>query len=105
MKFAGSINDKVTCSLYRTSVVKEDLINFFNVKCSNQAYCNEITGTVSYATPRLNTFWRYAKVELAPPTPAEFPAVQQGFQNLIKSAQTGKWKTVPVKVYRCSELE
>ncbi|XP_074653082.1 ATP synthase F(0) complex subunit g, mitochondrial-like [Tubulanus polymorphus] len=56
-----------------------------------------VTGAVTFAKPRLQTFWKYAKVEMMPPTPAEFPQVQQGFQNLIKSAKNGKWKTVTVK--------
>ncbi|KAK8736221.1 hypothetical protein OTU49_004876, partial [Cherax quadricarinatus] len=52
---------------------------------------------VDAATPKLNTFIRYAKVELVPPTPAEFGSVAQGFGNIVKSAQTGAWKQLTVK--------
>ncbi|XP_064651243.1 ATP synthase subunit g, mitochondrial-like [Lineus longissimus] len=52
---------------------------------------------VAFGQPRLMTFWKYAKVEMMPPMPSEFPAVQQGFMNLIKSAQKGKWMTVTMK--------
>merc|ERR1719334_2386823 len=52
---------------------------------------------VKYATPRLKTFWSYAKVELRPPTLGEMPQVQEGFNNIIKSAQTGKFKTLTIK--------
>ncbi|ESN96292.1 hypothetical protein HELRODRAFT_189182, partial [Helobdella robusta] len=48
-------------------------------------------------TPKLNTFWKYAKVELKPPTPAEWPQVAQGFQNLAKAVRTQKWKQLTVK--------
>ena len=53
---------------------------------------------VADATPRLQTFWSYAKVELKPPTLGEMPQVQEGFNNIIKAARTGKWKTLTVKV-------
>merc|ERR1711860_195949 len=52
---------------------------------------------VAFAKPKLATFWKYAKVEMKPPTPAEFPAVQQGFTNLLNAAKQGKWKNVTVK--------
>lgn len=52
---------------------------------------------VDSATPKLNTFMRYAKVELVPPTPAEVGGVAQGFNNIVKSAQTGAWRNMPVK--------
>merc|ERR1712168_3272 len=49
------------------------------------------------ATPKLNTFVHYAKVELVPPTPAELGAVASGLGNIVKSAQTGAWKQLTVK--------
>ncbi|XP_071552944.1 ATP synthase subunit g, mitochondrial-like [Panulirus ornatus] len=52
---------------------------------------------VDAATPKFNTFMKYAKVELVPPTPAEFGAVTQGVNNIVKSAQTGAWKKMTVK--------
>ena len=61
-------------------------------------YLINLTAAVDSATPKLNTFMRYAKVELVPPTPAEVGGVAQGFTNIIKSAQTGAWKKMPVKV-------
>ncbi|KAK7106022.1 ATP synthase subunit g, mitochondrial-like [Littorina saxatilis] len=55
------------------------------------------TNAVKYATPRLQTFWKYAKVELRPPTLGEMPQVQEGLNKLVISARTGKWKAVTVK--------
>jgi hypothetical protein len=57
-------------------------------------------GLVAFGQPRLMTFWKYAKVEMMPPMPAEFPAIQQGFTNLIKSAQKGKFMNLTMKVSR-----
>nr|KAG5703572.1 hypothetical protein BaRGS_000957 [Batillaria attramentaria] len=54
--------------------------------------------SMKYATPRLKTFWSYAKVELRPPTLGEMPQVQESFNKLVTSARTGKWKQLTVKV-------
>ena len=53
---------------------------------------------VAGARPRLATFWRYAKVELKPPMPSEFGEVSSGLARLSKSAMTGKWRHLTVKV-------
>merc|ERR1711976_96997 len=58
---------------------------------------NLAKNTVTFATPRLQTFLRYAKVELVPPSPAEMPAVQKGFNDLLNSAKTGKWKQLTMR--------
>ncbi|XP_077985752.1 ATP synthase F(0) complex subunit g, mitochondrial-like [Glandiceps talaboti] len=55
------------------------------------------TGLVQWSTPKLKTFWHYAKVELIPPKPSEIPAVQKGLQEVIAAAKTGKWKTLTVR--------
>ncbi|XP_071500359.1 ATP synthase subunit g, mitochondrial-like [Diadema antillarum] len=52
---------------------------------------------VEYSKPRLAKFLYYAKVELVPPTPGEFPAVQKGVMDIIKAARTGKWAQLTVK--------
>lgn len=57
-----------------------------------------LSAAVDSATPKLNTFVRYAKVELVPPTPAEFGDVAQGFNKIVKGAKTGAWKKLSVKV-------
>ncbi|RNA14618.1 ATP synthase subunit mitochondrial [Brachionus plicatilis] len=54
-------------------------------------------GVVEFSQPRLRTFWRYAKVELRPPTPGEIPEVSKGLTELLNSAKTGKWKQLTVK--------
>jgi len=67
-----------------------------------------ITGVVSkipglmksaadYSTPRLNTFFYYAKVELTPPGPGDIPKLTQQMNSLVASAKNGKWKNVTVK--------
>jgi len=53
--------------------------------------------TVTFATPRLQTFLRYARVELAPPTPEQIPQATQAIKGLVAAARQGKWKTVTVK--------
>ncbi|XP_047002047.1 ATP synthase subunit g, mitochondrial-like [Schistocerca americana] len=50
-----------------------------------------------YAQPRFQTFLKYARVELTPPTPGEFPQVASGIQKLLSGARTGRWKQLTVK--------
>ncbi|XP_071958745.1 ATP synthase subunit g, mitochondrial-like [Antedon mediterranea] len=52
---------------------------------------------VQYSKPRLSKFWYYAKVELAPPYPSEFPQIMKSAQDIVKSATTGKWAQLTVK--------
>jgi len=56
-----------------------------------------IKSVTEYSTPRLNTFWHYAKVELTPPGPGDIPKITQGMSNLVASAKSGAWKNVSVK--------
>lgn len=52
---------------------------------------------LTQAKPKLNVFMKYAKVELTPPTPGDFPAIKQSIGKIISGARTGAWKQVPVK--------
>jgi F-type H+-transporting ATPase subunit g len=56
-----------------------------------------VSRVLTQAKPKLNTFMHYAKVEMTPPTPAEFPAVARGFGNLIRGARTGAYRNVTVR--------
>ncbi|KAG0429015.1 hypothetical protein HPB47_024015 [Ixodes persulcatus] len=49
------------------------------------------------ATPRLQTFVKYAKVEMMPPSPRELPEVMRGFGNLVSSAKSGAWRHLTVR--------
>lgn len=53
---------------------------------------------VEASKPKLDIFLKYAKVELAPPTPSEIPAAIGGFRKLITAFGTGKWRHTPVRV-------
>ncbi|KAK2145102.1 hypothetical protein LSH36_703g01058 [Paralvinella palmiformis] len=56
-----------------------------------------INGLVDATTPKLQTVWKYARVELRPPSLSELPEVRKGFQDLVKAYRTQKWKQVTVK--------
>jgi len=48
--------------------------------------------------PALQTFIKYARVELQPPRFSELPQVRQGFGNLFTAVRTQKWRQATVKV-------
>jgi F-type H+-transporting ATPase subunit g len=52
---------------------------------------------MTQARPQLNTFMKYARVELTPPSPGDFPAIRQGIGRLITGARTGAWKQLTVR--------
>ncbi|KAJ8922871.1 hypothetical protein NQ315_007906 [Exocentrus adspersus] len=52
---------------------------------------------VQESKPKLNTFMKYAKVELTPPTPADIPQIRAGIGRLISSAKNGTWKNLTVR--------
>lgn len=53
---------------------------------------------VSSARPKLQTFMRYAKVELVPPTPAELGEASQALAKGINTIRSGKWQSFTVRV-------
>ncbi|KAL8173481.1 UNVERIFIED_CONTAM: ATP synthase subunit g, mitochondrial [Gekko kuhli] len=56
-----------------------------------------LSGAVAYSRPRLATFWHYARVELAPPTPAEIPKAVDSMRALARSFQAGRLKHLTLK--------
>ena len=49
------------------------------------------------AQPKLKIIWKYAKVELTPPSPRDLPQVKRTISDLIRAAKTGRWKTTTVR--------
>lgn len=45
----------------------------------------------------MQTFLKYAKVELVPPSPADIPQIRAGIGKIISGARTGAWKQTPVR--------
>lgn len=70
----------------------------FDIKRLKVSHDCFIAGFVDTATPKFNLFLKYAKVELAPPTPADIPQIRSGIQKLLTGFRTGKWKETTVKV-------
>lgn len=52
---------------------------------------------LAQARPQLNTFLKYAVVELTPPKPGDIPAIRHGISKILNGARTGAWKNVPVR--------
>ncbi|EDO39978.1 predicted protein [Nematostella vectensis] len=57
----------------------------------------QATATARKAQPMLGKFWTNARVELAPPMPSEWPAIQKSFMNLKDAALSGRFLNVTVK--------
>ncbi|ODM99361.1 ATP synthase subunit g, mitochondrial [Orchesella cincta] len=49
------------------------------------------------AQPKFQVFLRYAKVELAPPTPGDIPKALGGIRNILSSFRTGRYKQLTVR--------
>ncbi|CAL8122724.1 unnamed protein product [Orchesella dallaii] len=49
------------------------------------------------AQPKFATFLKYAKVELAPPTPGDIPKAIGGIRNILSSFRTGRYKQLTVR--------
>jgi len=57
-----------------------------------------VAAAANYSKPRLATFWKYARVELTPPTPGEIPVAIESFKGLVASFKAGHYKQITVKV-------
>lgn len=53
---------------------------------------------MSTVKPNLNTFVKYAKVELTPPKLSDLPEIKNEISKIIQSGRTGRWKNITVKV-------
>lgn len=58
---------------------------------------NSLVAMMVQAQPKFQTFLKYAKVELTPPTPRDIPAIRQGISKLISGARTGRWRDTTVR--------
>ncbi|XP_025415627.1 ATP synthase subunit g, mitochondrial-like [Sipha flava] len=56
-----------------------------------------ISSIISTAKPNLNTFIKYAKVELTPPKLSDLPEVKNEISKIIQTAKSGRWKNITVK--------
>ncbi|KAG4072320.1 hypothetical protein HA402_004252 [Bradysia odoriphaga] len=56
-----------------------------------------VNSLIVQGRPKFNTFLKYAKVELTPPTPGDIPAIRAGIGKIINGARTGAWKNTTVR--------
>lgn len=56
-----------------------------------------ISSFIATAKPNLQTFVKYAKVELTPPKLSDLPEVKNEISKMIQTARTGRWKSITVK--------
>ena len=57
-----------------------------------------ISATFNLTKTRGGIMWKYAKVEMRPPSFDEFPQIKQSINNIIVGAKTQKFMKMPVKV-------
>ena len=57
-----------------------------------------ISATLNFSKTRGGSMWKYAKVEMKPPSFDEFPQIKQSINNIIVGAKTQKFMKMPVKV-------
>ena len=62
-----------------------------------------ISGLFETSKPYGRVMWKYARVEMKPPTMAEFTQAQERLLLMTKSARSGAWKNLTVKVCRIYE--
>ncbi|CAG0887021.1 unnamed protein product, partial [Darwinula stevensoni] len=63
----------------------------------NQYPFSYALGVIAATRPKLQTFWKYAKVELRPPSPSEIPQIKREIQNLLVAAKERRWKQLTVQ--------
>ncbi|XP_037524529.1 ATP synthase subunit g, mitochondrial [Rhipicephalus sanguineus] len=63
----------------------------------SRAVANLTASMIKNGKPKFETFMKYARVEMVPPSPREFPEVFRGFSQLVSTAKSGAWKNFTVK--------
>ncbi|XP_025198693.1 ATP synthase subunit g, mitochondrial-like [Melanaphis sacchari] len=56
-----------------------------------------VNSIIASAKPNLQTFVKYAKVELTPPKFSDLPEIKNEISKIIQTARTGRWKNITVK--------
>lgn len=52
---------------------------------------------LTHVKPKAALFWRYAKVEMAPPTPADIPKAFSGLRSALANLKSGRYKQLTVR--------